>query len=195
MPFELLTNRKECFTERNKEGCKKIRRKRHGVTTDKSGITGRVSRCRVGDGINSGLNRAVAIAGINNFVRLCCNIAGLWMKTGESFCPSWRPVHRNARQVTSYLQLEERFYKVTMILSVCPGTIDTSVPRLITINWVHDRLTRVFYVDVVSFEITVECCSFFQFNWHNCEQLIYWINKLFSSVSSKTVKFLRQLDM
>lgn len=37
-------------------------------TSDKSGITDRVSRCRVGGGINFGFNRAVPIAGINNFV-------------------------------------------------------------------------------------------------------------------------------
>lgn len=58
----------------NKEGSKKIRGTR-GMA-DKSGITDRDSSCRVGGGINSGLNRAVAIAGINNFVRLCQKITG-----------------------------------------------------------------------------------------------------------------------
>lgn len=43
-------------------------------TSDKSRITDRISRCRVGGGINFGFNRAVPIAGINNFVRLCCEI-------------------------------------------------------------------------------------------------------------------------
>lgn len=43
-------------------------------TSDKSRITdhrSRISRCRVGDGINSSFNRAVAVAGINNSARLC----------------------------------------------------------------------------------------------------------------------------
>lgn len=57
------------------KGGKKIRKEKRGVRPINRGLP-IAFRSRVGGGINSGLNRSVAIAGINNFVRLSCKITG-----------------------------------------------------------------------------------------------------------------------
>lgn len=100
-----LTNRKGSIREEKrwgKKGGEKVRRwTRRYPTSDKSGITDRVSRCRVGGGINSGCNRAVPVAGINNFVRLCTDGRGRMNENGGISL-----THPEFRSETSYESAE-----------------------------------------------------------------------------------------
>lgn len=54
----------------------------------------------MGDGINSGLNRTVAIAGINNFVRLSLQYRGIVNENGRIVLPELET--RSQKRETSY---------------------------------------------------------------------------------------------